>query len=51
MIRKEFNNTLRLCYYIFIIFMLRDNMIILFKLRDIFPKVFVFSFQFVIDRF
>jgi hypothetical protein len=44
-IRKGFENTLRLCYYIFTNFELSDNKIILFKLRNVFAKVLSFSFR------
>jgi hypothetical protein len=45
MIRKGFKNTSRLCYYIFTDFELSDNMIILFKLINVFAKVLRFIFR------
>jgi hypothetical protein len=45
MIRKGLKDTWRLCYYIFTNFELSDNMIILFKLRNVFAKVLSFSFR------
>jgi hypothetical protein len=51
MIRKGFKNTMKPCYYIFTNFELGNNMIILFKLRDIFPKASRSGFQVVIQTF
>jgi hypothetical protein len=48
---KASTNTLRLCYFIFTNFELDENLIIPFKLRDIFPQIFRFNFQIVFSRF
>jgi hypothetical protein len=50
MICKDFNNTLRLCYYLLANFKLDNNMFILFKSRNVFPKILELCFKVIFRR-